>query len=187
MQPAPDEPRLLVGRVDRLREQLELVGERGVVGTDRRDEILREELELEAPVAADEAETVALLLCAFATAVFQSTCTPSWRGVSENRFGPAVKTTGTRDTRAERRSSSRCASVARQAADVDPRDPGAVCELVRRAGEDQAEADRDDRRSHRESEEPGPETAPRGRAAAGADSRGRRSHEPRMVAAVFVF
>ena len=60
VQPAPDERRLAMRRVDGVAEQPELVVERRAVGMNRRSEILREELELEPAVAAHHAEAATL-------------------------------------------------------------------------------------------------------------------------------
>ena len=74
VQAATDEPRLAVRRVDRPRQQAELVGHAGVVGVRLRRDILREELEPEPLVAADEPEARSRVRSAFATVAFQSTC-----------------------------------------------------------------------------------------------------------------
>ena len=128
---------LAVRRVDCLREQPELVVERSAVGVDRRRKILREELELEPPVAADDAEPAALPCGSRTTAASQSTVTPIERGVMLNDLPPATNVTGTAASRAERRSSSVARLVRGEPADVDARDPRACSEPVGRTGEEE--------------------------------------------------
>ena len=60
MQTATDQRSLAMRRVDRLAEQAELVVDRGAVGLNRRRDVLREQLELEPPVAAHDAEAAPL-------------------------------------------------------------------------------------------------------------------------------
>ena len=62
MQATAHEPGLAVRRVDRPREQVELVADPRLVGVGLRGDILREELEAEPFVAADELEATAAAL-----------------------------------------------------------------------------------------------------------------------------
>ena len=106
MQTAADEAASRCGAVDRLAEQAELVVDRGAVGLNRRRDVLREQLELEPPVAAYDAEAAALAGRS-AMAVRQSTWTPIERGViAKVRLPPPTNVTGTVASAAERRSRS---------------------------------------------------------------------------------
>ena len=176
MQAAADEPRLLVRGVDRLPEEAQLVGERRVVRADGRDEILREELQLEPAVAADDPEAASL---------------PRGR---RDRLVPvdldperprrqreAVRPEDERDGHARKAFGPMLEQPfcigGGEASDVDACDPRAVRQLARRPREDETEDDRDRRSQNCEHRQARPEARTRG-GAGGADCRG-RCHEAR--------
>src|SRR5439155_26357795 len=161
--------------------QPELVAPARLVRADRREEVRREELELEAPVAADEAEAAAVSLRVL------------------DGGGPvdlhAELPGGEPEPLTARRERHRVVCELRgapleqpprlrgcQAAEVDAGDAGAVGEPAGRAGEDEPEADRG-ASEQREDAGPGPAARARGSAAAGTNSRRGRGHGPRTVAA----
>ena len=177
MQPAADELGLAVRSVDRLREEPELVAQRRVVGTHGRLEVLGEHLELEPAIAADEAEAASL---------------PFGRGDGgrpvdldaerSRRHGEALAARDERDGHAlepRRPLLEQPLRVGRsEAADVDAGDPGAARELLRRAGEDEAERDSDEQDDTAEGQQAGPEASARRGTAAGLKSRRGGSHCP---------
>ena len=160
VQAAPDELRLTMRRVDAAREQSQLVVHAGLVRAHARGEVLREELEPEPLVAAHEPEAAALSLGVRDRRLPVDRDPEAPR--SQAKLLPAGRE-GDGDVRQPRRAALEQlpGGLRRHAADVDPGDVGALRELVRRAGEDEAEADRQQTAEQGRDPEPGPEARAR--------------------------
>ena len=173
VQPAPDELRLAMRRVERLAEQSELVVDGGAVGTDRRRDVLREQLQLEPAVAAHDADPAALARSGRDRGVPVDLDAHRLR---RDRERPAAG-----DERHRHRGEPRRAllqqglrGLGAHPPDVDPGDLRAVGEPVGGAGEEERDADREHSRSERQNRDPGPETGADDRAPT--DGRSRGSH-----------
>ena len=157
MQTAADECSLAMRRVDRLAEQSELVVHRGAVRMNRRRDVLREQLELEPPVAPHDTEAAPLAgRSEDRRAPVDLDAHRTWR----DREGPVARDERHRH-RGERRRTpveQLLGCVRAHSPDIDAGDLGAVGEPVGRAGEEEGYADREQSRSEPQDRDPGPET-----------------------------
>ena len=180
VQAAADESCLLVVRVDRVAEEAELVGERRLVGADRRRR--GPPGRTAARVAGSRGRSRTRRPGALPPRPPRASRPRrrAARGVIAKRCIPKTKVTGTPARRFERASRSRCACAALSPPTSIARDVRALRQLVGRSGEDQSEADRNRRRQRSEERQARPEARTRGWAGC-ANCGGR--HEGRMVAA----
>ncbi len=175
VQAAAHELCLAMRRVDGGCEQVELVAQRGLVRLEGRDEVLREELELEPPVAAHEAETAALLL-RVRDGRLPVDADPELPRRDRELPGPEREGDGHVRERFGALLEQPLGIRRRKPSHVDAGDARSVGELAPRPREDGADDQGDHSGDGGEDRQPGPEPATRGCTTASADGRGRGSH-----------